>query len=133
VPLRALGLGAGLLGPTSSPLTLLGADLLGPNGGGGGVRNKRFVGATQPASPLFPRHPSATCGGRAACSPFALIQGAGAAAEAREALAGALGAAPADWGPPAGASESGSHGGGPGRRSSEPPRRSRCGSAAWPK
>jgi hypothetical protein len=31
VPLRALGLGAGLLGPTSSPLTLLGADLLGPD------------------------------------------------------------------------------------------------------
>jgi hypothetical protein len=35
-PLCALGLGAGLLGPTSSPLTLLGVGLLGPNGGGGG-------------------------------------------------------------------------------------------------
>jgi hypothetical protein len=33
-PLRALGLGAGFLGPTSSPLTLLGAGLLDPNGGG---------------------------------------------------------------------------------------------------
>jgi hypothetical protein len=32
---RALGLGAGLLGLASSPLTLLGAGLLGPNGGGG--------------------------------------------------------------------------------------------------
>jgi hypothetical protein len=39
VPMRTLGLGAGLLGPTSSLLTLLGASLLGPNGGGG-VRNK---------------------------------------------------------------------------------------------
>jgi hypothetical protein len=42
-PLRALGLGAELLGPARSPLTLLGAGLLGPDGGG--VRNKRSVGA----------------------------------------------------------------------------------------
>jgi hypothetical protein len=35
---RALGLGAGLLGLASSPLTLLGAGLLGPNGGGGVMR-----------------------------------------------------------------------------------------------
>jgi hypothetical protein len=34
VPLRALGLGAGLLGPASSPLTLLGAGLLSPDEGG---------------------------------------------------------------------------------------------------
>jgi hypothetical protein len=32
-PLRALGLGDGLLGPTNSPLTLLGASPLEPNGG----------------------------------------------------------------------------------------------------
>jgi hypothetical protein len=32
-PLHALSLGAGLLGPASSPLTLLGAGLLGPDGG----------------------------------------------------------------------------------------------------
>jgi hypothetical protein len=32
-PLRTLGLGAGLLRPASSSLTLLGAGLLGPNGG----------------------------------------------------------------------------------------------------
>jgi hypothetical protein len=35
-PLRSLGLGAGLLSPANSPLTFLGAGLLGPNGGGGG-------------------------------------------------------------------------------------------------
>jgi hypothetical protein len=92
VPLHALGLGPGLLGPTSSPLMLLGADLLGPNGG---IQNKRSVGTAQPASPLFLRHPGAARGGGAACSPFALVQGAGATVEAREALAGALGATPA--------------------------------------
>jgi hypothetical protein len=57
VPLRALGLGAGLLGPTSSPLTLLGADLLGPNGGGGGgpkqtIRRRDAAGvASLPPTP----------------------------------------------------------------------------------
>jgi hypothetical protein len=104
VPLRALGLEPDLLDPTSSPLTLLGADLLGPNGGEG-VQNKRSVGMVQPVSPLFLRHPGAAWGGGAACSSFALVQGAGATAEAREALAGALGAMPTDWGPPADASE----------------------------
>jgi hypothetical protein len=43
----------------------------------GGVRNKRPIGATQPASPLLLRPPGTTCGGGAACSPFALVQGAG--------------------------------------------------------
>jgi hypothetical protein len=41
-PLRAVGLGAGLLGPTSSPLALL-----------GGLRNERPVSVMQPASPLL--------------------------------------------------------------------------------
>jgi hypothetical protein len=35
----ALGLGAGLLSPASVPLMLLGAGLLGPNGGGGSETN----------------------------------------------------------------------------------------------
>jgi hypothetical protein len=73
-PLRVLGLGASLLGPTSSPLTLLRAGLLGPTGRG--VRNKRSVGAAQPTSPLFLQHPCATWGRGATCSPFALVQGA---------------------------------------------------------
>jgi hypothetical protein len=69
-PLRAVGLGAGLLGPTSSPLALL-----------GGLQNERPVSVTQPASPLLLRPPGATWGGSTgegtACSPFALVQGAG--------------------------------------------------------
>jgi hypothetical protein len=64
-PLHALGLGAGLLGPASSPLTLL------------GVRNKRSIGATQPVLPLFLRPPGATWGGGAACRSLAPVHGAG--------------------------------------------------------
>jgi hypothetical protein len=86
VPLRVVGLGAGLLGPICSLLALL-----------GGLQNERPVSATQPASPLLLRPPGATWGGGTACSPFALVQGAGAMAEL------ALGAAPTGWGPPAGA------------------------------
>jgi hypothetical protein len=56
VPLRALGLGAGLLGPTSSPLMLLGAS---PNGGGGSETNdpsarrsrRRLSSSNTPAPP----------------------------------------------------------------------------------
>jgi hypothetical protein len=48
-PLRTMGLGAGLLGPTCSPLALL-----------GGLRNERPVNATQPASPLLLKPPRAT-------------------------------------------------------------------------
>jgi hypothetical protein len=87
VPLRALGLGAGLLGPTGSPLTLL-------RGGMKQMTHRR--GAAGVAS--LPSTPGATWGRGTACSPFALVQGAGAAA-------GALGATPAGWGPPAGTSE----------------------------
>jgi hypothetical protein len=61
-----VGLGAGLLGPTYSPLALL-----------GGLQNERPVSAMQPASPLLLRPPKATWGGGTACSPFALVQGAG--------------------------------------------------------
>jgi hypothetical protein len=59
-PLRAVVLGAGLFGPTSSPLALL-----------AGLRNERPVSTMQPALP------GATWGGGTACSPFALVQGAG--------------------------------------------------------
>jgi hypothetical protein len=45
-PLRAVGLGAGLLGPTCSPLALL-----------GGLQNGRPVSVTHPASPLLLRPP----------------------------------------------------------------------------
>jgi hypothetical protein len=65
-PLRVMGLGASLLGPIYSLKALLGR-----------LRNKRLVSATQPASPLLPRPPGATWGGGTACSPFALVQGAG--------------------------------------------------------
>jgi hypothetical protein len=51
-PLRTMGLRAGLLGPTSSPLALL------------GVRNKRPISPTQPASPLFLRPPRSYLGRR---------------------------------------------------------------------
>jgi hypothetical protein len=66
VPLRAVGLGAGLLGLTGSPLALL-----------GGLQNERPVSATQPAPPLLLRPLGATLGEGTACSPFALVQGAG--------------------------------------------------------
>jgi hypothetical protein len=56
----------------------------------------RRCGAVGVAS--LPPTPSTTWGGGTACSPFALVQGAGAAARA-------LGATPTDLGPPAGASE----------------------------
>jgi hypothetical protein len=65
-PLRVVGLGAGLLGPICSLLALL-----------GGLRNERPISVTQPTSPLLLRPPGATWGGGTACSPFALVQGAG--------------------------------------------------------
>jgi hypothetical protein len=70
-PLRALGLGAGPLGPDSGPLALLGRVQI-----NGRVHYKQPVRAAQPASPLFLQPPGATRGGGAARSPFALIQGA---------------------------------------------------------
>jgi hypothetical protein len=66
VPLRVAGLGASHLGPACSPLTLL-----------GGLRNEQPVSTMQPVSPFLLRPPGATWGGGIACSPFALVQGAG--------------------------------------------------------
>jgi hypothetical protein len=62
-PLRALRLGVGPLGPASCPLTLLGWVR-----NKGRVNDKRPIGATQPASPVFLRVPGATRGGGATCS-----------------------------------------------------------------
>jgi hypothetical protein len=93
VPLRALGLGAGLLGLASCPLTLL-----------GWVRNKRRicderpVDATQPASPLFLQPPVPPGAKELLAAPLPLSKGLGGAG-------GALEPAPTVWGPPAGASE----------------------------
>jgi hypothetical protein len=115
-PLRVVGLGAGLLGPTCSPLALLGE-----------LRNERPVSATQPASPLLLR-PSELPGWRHCLEPLCPC--------------------PRGWGPwwnlrwephrRAGDPQpvhqrSGSHGGGLGLRSDEPPRRCRRGSATWPR
>jgi hypothetical protein len=42
-----------------------------------GLQNKRPVNATQPASPILLQPPGAAWGRGTACSPFALVQGAG--------------------------------------------------------
>jgi hypothetical protein len=104
VPLRGLGLGAGLLGPTSSPLTLLGTGLLGPNGGRGSEindlsawRSRRHLSSSDTLAP--PRAEELLA------APLPLSKGRGATTEAREAPTGALGATPAVWGLPASASE----------------------------
>jgi hypothetical protein len=71
-PLCALGLGADLLSPASSPLALLGRVRI-----NGQIHDERSVRTTQPTSPLFLQPPGATRGRGVACSPFALVQGAG--------------------------------------------------------
>jgi hypothetical protein len=88
VPLCAVGLGAGLLGPTCSPLALL-----------GGLRNERPVSATQPVSPLLLRPPELPRAEALLAAPLPLSKGLGATAGL------ALGATPTGWGPPAGALE----------------------------
>jgi hypothetical protein len=65
-PLRAVGLGAGLLGPTSSPLALLGGfETSDPSA----RRSLHRLSSSDP--------PGATWGRGTARSPFALVQGAG--------------------------------------------------------
>jgi hypothetical protein len=86
VPLRAIGLGAGLLGPTSSPLTLLG----GPK-----QANCQCDACGVASLPLTPPPPPVPPGAEALLvAPLPLSKGLGA-------TAGALGAAPEGWGPPA--------------------------------
>jgi hypothetical protein len=73
VPLRALGLGAGLLGPTSSPLHFSEPASLAPMGGPKQmIRRRGAVGVSSP-----PPTSRRRLGGGAACSPFALVQGVG--------------------------------------------------------
>jgi hypothetical protein len=85
-PLRALGLGAGLLGPTSSPLTLLGGSET--NAPSARCSQRRLSSSDPPVPPGVEELLAA---------PLPLSKGQGTAA-------GALGATPVGWGPPAGAS-----------------------------
>jgi hypothetical protein len=86
-PLRALGLGAGLLGPTSSPLTLLGGS---KTSNPSARRSRRRLSSSDPSVP-----PGAKA---LLAAPLPLSKGLGA-------TAGALGSTPEGWGPQAGASE----------------------------
>jgi hypothetical protein len=89
-PLCALGLGAGLLGPTSYPLMLLGGS---ETRGGSETsdpsarRSRRRLSSSDPSVPPGAEEPPT--------GPLPFSKGLGAAA-------GALGATPADWGPPTG-------------------------------
>ena len=65
-PLRVVGLGTGLLGPTGSPLALLGGS---KTSDPSARHSLRRLSSSNP--------PGATWGGGTACSPFALVQGAG--------------------------------------------------------
>jgi hypothetical protein len=90
-PLRALGLGVGLLGPASGLMTLLRADLLGPTGGSetndpSARRSRRRLSSSDTSAP--PRAEELLA------APLPLSKGRGAVAEALEAPAGALGALP---------------------------------------
>jgi hypothetical protein len=86
-PLRALGLEVGLLGPTSSPLTLLGGfETNDPST----RRSRCRLSSSDPPVP-----PGAE---ELLAAPLPLSKG-------RGAVAGALGATPVGWGPPAGALE----------------------------
>jgi hypothetical protein len=130
-PLCALGLGASLLGLASSPLTLLGARLLGPNRGGFEMNDpsvrrsrRRLSSSNTPAPPRVEELLAA---------PLPLSKGQGATAEAWEALAGRWGPRRQTGGLRPARRRFGSCGGDLSRQSGEPPRRSRRGSAAWPK
>jgi hypothetical protein len=115
-PLRAVGLGASFLGPTCSPLVLLGGSKMSDPSARRSLRR------------LSSSDPSELPGAEALlAAPLPLSKGLGATAEL------ALGATPVGWEPLAGASKIRIHGGGPGRRSGEPPRCCHRGLAAWPR
>jgi hypothetical protein len=115
-PLCAMGLGAGLLGPTCSPLALLGGfDISDPSA----RRSLCHLSSSEP--PELPGTEAPLV------APLPLSKGLGATAGL------ALGAAPAGWDLQLVHRRSESRGGGPGLRSGEPPRRCRQGSAAWPR
>jgi hypothetical protein len=90
-PLRALGLGAGLLGPTVGPLMLLGAGLPGLNGGSEtndpSVRRCRRCLSSSDT-------PAVHGVEELLAAPLPLSKGRGATVEAREALVGTLGGTP---------------------------------------
>jgi hypothetical protein len=94
VPLCALGLGASLLGPNSSPLTLLGgSEINDPSA----LRSRcRLSSSDTPVPPGVEELPA---------TPLPLSKGRGATTGVLGTTAGALRATPVDWGPPAGASE----------------------------
>jgi hypothetical protein len=133
VPLCALGLGAGLLGPASSPLTLLGAGLLGPNEGGGGP--KRTIHRRGAADVSFPPPtPRRRLGWRSCLQPLCPCP------RVRGPRWGLGKLWRGRWGPRQQSRglqpvhrRFGSHDWGPDRRSGEPRRRARRESAAWPK
>jgi hypothetical protein len=88
VPLRAVGPGAGLLGPACTPLALLGGSKMSDPSA---RRSRRRLSSSDPPEP-----PGAEA---LLAAPLPLSKGLGATAGL------ALGATPAGWGPPAGASE----------------------------
>src|SRR5690242_4247461 len=88
--LCAIGPGAGLLGPVSHPLTLLGRIRI-----KGRIRDERPVSAAQSVAASSLRPPGGSRRGRAAHSSFALVRGGGG-------HGGALEPASAGWEPPAG-------------------------------
>jgi hypothetical protein len=115
VPLRALSLGASLLGTTSSSLAFLGgSETSDPSA----RRGLRYLSFSDP-----PELPGAEA---LLAAPLPLSKELGAAAGP------AQGARPAGWGPPAGTPRIWIPRRGPNRRSDEPPHRYRRGSAAWP-
>jgi hypothetical protein len=123
-PLRALDLGAGLLGPTSSPLTLLGAGLLVPIGGGSATNDPS---GQHKQCRLSSSDPWCHLGRRNYLQPLCPCPKGGEPRRGRwEPHRQAGGLQPMHQ-------RSGSRSEGPGRRSSEPPCRSRRGSAAWPR
>jgi hypothetical protein len=93
-PLHALGLGASLLGPASSPLTLLGGSATNDSLA---RRSRRRLSSSDPPVPPGAEEPLA--------APLPLSKGRGTAVGALAATAGTLGATPAGWGPPVDASE----------------------------
>jgi hypothetical protein len=121
VPVRALGLGASLLGPTSSPLTLLGgSEINDPSA----RRSRRRLSSFDPLVPPGAEELPAGL--------LPLSKGRGPRRGRWEPRQECWGQRRQTGGLQPVHRRSGSRGGGPGRRSGEPPRRSRRGSGVWP-
>jgi hypothetical protein len=100
VPLCALGLGAGLLDPTSCPLTLLGGSETRGGSETSDPSARRSRRRLSSSDPLVPHGAEELL-----VATLPLSKGRGAAAGTLGTTAGALGAMSAGWGPPTGASE----------------------------